>query len=64
MKVMTINCVYQIGSTGKIIEVIAERLSDRCEFYFCYEKDVSRQQIIVIESHTNGSICFIIYFPD
>ncbi len=38
MKVMTINCVYQIGSTGKIIEVIAERLSDRCEFYFCYEK--------------------------
>ena len=38
MKVLTVNCVYEIYSTGKIIKNIAELLSDReCDFFFCYE---------------------------
>jgi len=36
LKVLTINCVFNIGSTGKIIKEIAEK-NENCEFYFCYE---------------------------
>lgn len=37
MKVLTVNCVYKAGSTGKIIDDIARCLHGRCEFIFCYE---------------------------
>ena len=38
MKILTVNCVYEIYSTGKIIKNIAEFLADRdCEFFYCYE---------------------------
>ncbi|MBR6509602.1 MAG: glycosyltransferase [Clostridia bacterium] len=37
MKVLTVNCVYDQGSTGKIIKDIEKHLSDKCEFVFCYE---------------------------
>lgn len=37
MKILTVNCVYEQGSTGKIIKDISEFLSEKCEFVFCYE---------------------------
>lgn len=37
MKVLTVNCVYKSGSTGKIIDDIAAHLIGKCEFLFCYE---------------------------
>lgn len=37
MKILTVNCVYKEGSTGKIIDDIARCLQGRCEFISCYE---------------------------
>lgn len=38
MKILTVNCVYEIYSTGKIIKSIADFLADSdCEFFHCYE---------------------------
>ncbi len=36
MKVVTINCVDNRGSTGKIISDIATELHKKCDFVFCY----------------------------
>lgn len=36
-KVLTINCTYDKGSTGKIIMDIAKSLKDSVDFIFCYE---------------------------
>lgn len=38
MKILTVNCVYEIYSTGKIIKNIADFLAGSdCEFFHCYE---------------------------
>ncbi len=37
IRVLTINCVYDKYSTGKIAKDIEKFLSDKCEFIFCYE---------------------------
>lgn len=38
MNILTINCVDNCGSTGQIINGIAEELSEDCNFVFCYER--------------------------
>jgi len=38
LKILTINCVYEVGSTGKIIKDISAILNSKsCEFIHCYE---------------------------
>ncbi len=37
IRVLTVNCVYDKYSTGKIIKDIEKFLLDKCEFIFCYE---------------------------
>ena len=37
LKILTVNCVFEKGSTGRIIMDIATNLSSKCNFIFCYE---------------------------
>lgn len=37
IRILTVNCMHQKGSTGKIIKDTAKILSDECEFVYCYE---------------------------
>ena len=64
MKILTVNCVYEIYSTGKIIKNIAEFLADRdCEFFIAMSL-VKRQALPMHFEYRGGmSIIFIIYGP-